>query len=50
MRKITKKLALRKETLRSLADTDLRIAHGGAPPETRTNCEGEGGQPDTDGR
>jgi hypothetical protein len=40
MRKITTKLALRKETLRSLADTDLGIAHGGAIPETRTNCDG----------
>jgi hypothetical protein len=41
MKKTTKKLALRKETVRRLASGDLMIVQGGLPTLTVTNC-GEG--------
>lgn len=45
MRKFTsKKLALKKETIRKLNETELRRVAGGAPPPSRGwNCGGDGG-------
>ena len=37
MKKVTKKLSLNRETVRSLHDKDLQAAHGGATV-AKTNC------------
>jgi hypothetical protein len=42
MKKIIKKLALNKETVRSLREADLAIMQGGKPKETvMTRCDGD---------
>jgi hypothetical protein len=41
MKRITKKLALHKEVVRSLADAELAFAQGGRINQTVSACEGE---------
>ncbi|MGH9885160.1 MAG: class I lanthipeptide [bacterium] len=41
MKKITKKLTLHKEVVRSLADGELGMAQGGRINQTVSACEGE---------
>jgi len=41
MKRVTKKLALHKEVVRSLADSALAIAQGGRINPTISACEGE---------
>jgi hypothetical protein len=38
MKKITKKLALNREVVRSLADLEMAVAQGGLPNPTRSAC------------
>jgi len=42
MKKLTRKLALDMETVRSLAGANLALAQGGAPDPTRLICDTAG--------